>query len=119
MRSKGRSCEGISPRDLRDLESLTIDPLVNIFNSCLKAGTFPESWLTSKVIFNYKSGKKTIPSNYRTIQIQHACMKMFSKLMSHRLDTYLESYEVLDSSMAIFDDKKWKRCLENLEDRST
>ena len=98
MKSKGRPCDGLSPRELRDLEAITIEPLVEIFNYCLEAGTFPESWLQSKVIFNYKSGARNLPSNYRTIQIQQACMKLFSKCIAQRLNSFLEGQNILHSS---------------------
>ena len=98
LKSKGKSVDGISPRDLRDLEELAIDPLVSILNDVLISGEFPSCWLMSKVLFLHKNGDRKEPSNYRTIQIQQAVLKLFTKAMAQRLHVFLEDNALLHNT---------------------
>ena len=96
--SKGKSCDGFSPNDLKILEGLTIKPMVEIFNDVLEKGEFPKTWLVAKVLFFHKSGNWREPANFRSIHIQQAVLKLFNKAMAKRLNKFLEDHQILNSS---------------------
>jgi len=51
-------------------------------------------WLESKIFFIHKDGDKNDPSNYRTIAIQNAFLKVFSSIMTTRIYNYAEENDL-------------------------
>ena len=94
MNSKGKSCNGYSPKELKELQEYAKIPLTDIFNDTLKTGEFPSFWLTAKVVFIHKEGNWKDPGNFRSINVQDACLKLFNKCMSNRLDVFLEKNSI-------------------------
>ena len=98
LNSRGKSCDGFSPNDLKILEGLTIKPMVEIFNEVLDKGEFPKTWLVAKVLFLHKSGNWRELANFRSIHIQQAMPKLFNKATAKRLNKFLEDHQILNSS---------------------
>ena len=65
-----------------------------LFNLCLVKGTFPEQFKIAKVIPLHKGGDKQSPNSYRPISLLSALAKLFEKLISVRLLTYFNGYEL-------------------------
>ena len=76
---------------------------VGLFNLILNTGTIPEIWLHGKIMPIYKnSGDSTDPNNYRPISILSCLGKLFTALLSERLNTLMEEDEILKENQAGF-----------------
>ena len=98
--------------------------LVQIFNLCIKEGTYPQSLKCTQVVPIYKGGPKDLCTNYRPISLLSPTNKIFEKFIYSRLYTYLEQNGMLSShpygfrmdlsaTLAIYDMQE--NVLENLE----
>ena len=66
-------------------------------------GTIPEIWSHGKIMPIYKnSGNSTDPNNYRPISILSCLGKLFTALLSERLNTFMEVDEILKENQAGF-----------------
>ena len=66
-----------------------------LLNNSLCAGVFPECFKTAKIIPIFKSGDSNYTANYRPISILPFLSKMFEKLTSAKLDSYLKLNNIL------------------------
>ena len=71
--------------------------LVQIFNLCIREGTYPQSLKCAQVVPIYKGGPKDLCTNYRPIYLLSPINKIFEKLIYSRLHTYLEQNSMLSS----------------------
>ena len=76
--------------------------LATLFNKILEAGTAPRSWGQAEgqahIKLLYKSGGRHDPSNFRPIALTSVVGKLFHKIISRRIETYLRHNDVLDAS---------------------
>ena len=71
-------------------------PLIcTLFNKCFQDGTYPNILKDARVVPVFKSGSKTLISNYRPISILLNINKIFEKLIYRRLYSYIESRNIL------------------------
>ena len=59
--------------------------LVQIFNPCIREGTYPQSLKCAQVVPFYKGGPKDICTNYRPISLLSPINKIFEKLIYSRV----------------------------------
>ena len=64
--------------------------LLELFNSCLKYGIYPDSLKVAQVIPDYKEGAIEIRSNYIPISLLSQINKMFEKIIYRRLYSFLK-----------------------------
>ena len=64
----------------------------------MSEGIFPDKLKTAKVCPVYKSGSKTEFTNYRPISILPSFSKILEKVISNRLISYMEKYNILSCS---------------------
>jgi hypothetical protein len=62
--------------------------LLDIMNDAMKA-TFPASWQKTKLILLYKKGDATRLDNWRPLSLINSDAKIFTKILSNRLNTML------------------------------
>lgn len=60
-------------------------PLSILFNKSIMERQYPPQWKKSIIIPIFKSGNKSLVSNYRPISILSACAKIFDRIMSELL----------------------------------
>ena len=70
-------------------------PLSIFFNLFIEQGCFPESLKLLKVIPIFKSGAKCDLSNYRPISLLSVISKVFEKLISIRVMSFIEKHSIL------------------------
>mgnify|MGYP000067681235 CR=1 FL=1 len=75
-----------------------MEPLVDICNSSLTLGQFPDYFKIAKIIPIFKKGQKCSIENYRPISILSVFSKILEKVMYNRLVPFLEKYNILSSS---------------------
>jgi hypothetical protein len=66
----------------------TRDLLQDVMIDAMK-GIFPESWTKTKLILLYKKGEATNLANWRPLSMINSDAKIFTKIMSRRLATFL------------------------------
>lgn len=80
----------LSMRTIHDVASAICKPLTHIFNLSIETGTFPEGMKTSRGIPIYKKGSPFSLSNYRVVAMINSFSKIFEKIWSDRLTTFLD-----------------------------
>jgi potassium voltage-gated channel Eag-related subfamily H protein 8 len=61
----------------------------------IDTGVFPDALKKASVVPIYKAGDKSIFTNYRPISILPAFSKVFEKVITNRLDSFLSKYNIL------------------------
>ena len=69
--------------------------LADLYNLCITDSVFPTRLKLAKVIPVYKSGDKTQPSNYRPISLLSHFSKIFEKLVSTNVLSFLAQNSIL------------------------
>ena len=77
---------------------LLIIPLLDISNSSITSGTFPQMFKVAKVCPILKKGDRQNVENYRPISLLSVFSKILEKIMYNRLISFLESNHVLSNS---------------------
>ncbi|MFO7795213.1 MAG: reverse transcriptase family protein [Promethearchaeia archaeon] len=83
-------CDGISTSLFKELAGVLFQPLLYIFNSCIKNGFFPVCLKVAKILPLFKKGDKDNPNNYRPITILSPVSKVFEKIIKSRFISFLE-----------------------------
>ena len=74
-----------------------------LFNLILNTGFIPEAWSKGTILPIYKNkGDINDPDNYRGITILSCFGKLFTAILNHRLNNYLESTGLLIEEQAGF-----------------
>ena len=100
--SKSTGHDGISNKLLKDLADIISYSLSLIFNTSINTGVFPNDFKTAIISPIHKAGCKTECSNYRPISILSSVAKIFEKLITQQLETYLETNGILVQQQAGF-----------------
>ena len=88
--SKSTGHDGISNKLLKDSADIIAYSLTLIFNTSINTGIFPNDFKTAIISPIHKAGCKTECNNYRPISILSSVAKIFEKLITQQLETYLE-----------------------------
>jgi len=75
---------------LKDKSNTLVRALTILFNEVLNSGNFPNQWKTDKRIPLYKSGGKTVVSNYRLIAIHSVFRKIFCTILHERIRSFIK-----------------------------
>ena len=70
-----------------------VKQLRNLFNKCYATGKVPKSWCTSLICPIYKKGERNIPSNYRPISLLPTILKIFTTLITWRVQNIVDNEE--------------------------
>jgi hypothetical protein len=100
--SKSTGHDGISNKLLKDSADIIAYSLTLIFNTSINTGIFPNDFKTAIISPIHKAGCKTECNNYRPISILSSVSKIFEKLITQQLETYLEKNEILVQQQAGF-----------------
>jgi hypothetical protein len=92
---------GIGNDSIRELVKLVGAKrfLLNLFNGCLMGGSVPEAWGHCEMFILYKGkGDPLVPSSYRAIALLDAFMKIYERLLFHRLEGWARDLELIPPS---------------------
>ena len=82
--------------NLLKLSNTVISPfLCTIFNSYIQQGEFPDALKIAEVVSVFEKGDSNLLTNYRPISILSQTSKIFEKLISNRINDYLEKYHLI------------------------
>ena len=72
--------------------------LLLIFSDSLSHGVIPKSWERAAIIPIYKSGDKTVPSNYRPISLTSVICKVLERIIRKQVFSFLDQKGCLNST---------------------
>src|SRR5436190_20383852 len=95
---RGRSAPGwdsIPTKFIKDNISTFAEPLLHIINLSIRTGKFPDAFKIARVTPIYKSGDKSLFSNYRPISLLSVFSKILEKMVKQQLTQYLVQENII------------------------
>ena len=96
--NKSSGIEHLNNRVLKSILKVLTSQLTFIFNSSIESHSYPNSWKNAVVIPIPKKGDLTSVSNFRPISLLPQPGKLLEKLVHNRLNTYIESCNLLSTN---------------------
>lgn len=91
--------DNISVIFVKSARVVLVPLLTQLFNLCIRTGTFPRAFKQALVLPVYKGvGEKTCANNYRPISILSVFSKILEKILNRRLLDYLEKENILSDN---------------------
>ena len=87
--SKAIGIDGFGPQILRSCADALCTPLHHLFKTSLLYSTFPSQWKIHRITPIFKSGDKTVVSNYRPISLLCTVSKVFESLVFDQVSVFL------------------------------
>ena len=82
--------DGIPGKALVKVQGVLEQPLRQLFDDCLREGSFPQSWKEARLVLLRKEGKPAdSPSAYRPICLLDETGKLFERILAARLVAHL------------------------------
>ena len=72
--------------------------LTDILNTSIRLGTYPSKLKMAKITPVFKGNDDTDANNYRPISLLSSFNRVFEKIIYKRLTSYIEKYDLLNSS---------------------
>ncbi|KAL4131252.1 hypothetical protein QTP88_008590 [Uroleucon formosanum] len=89
-RNKAPGPDGLTGKILRAVHKAHPNILLGLYNSCLRSGTFPAEWKTSRVVLLKKGNKPDgVPSSYRPLCLLNDVGKILEFLLARRLEDHM------------------------------
>ncbi|KAL4142128.1 hypothetical protein QTP88_004645 [Uroleucon formosanum] len=89
-RNKAPGPDGLTGKILRAVHKAHPNILLGLYNSCLRSGTFPTEWKTSRVVLLKKGNKPDgVPSSYRPLCLLNDVGKTLEFLLARRLEDHM------------------------------
>ena len=73
-----------------------------LFNSIFRKGIYPHNWKESFLVPLFKSGSRKDPSNYSGIAINSTLGKVFSMVLTNRLESFAKDNQLIDNTQIGF-----------------
>lgn len=89
-------CDNVTKKDIIDLYHIIGDSIVNIINTVLESGVYPEELKIGKIIPIYKKGNRTDVNNYRPISLLSNFSKILEKIVKIRLTRFIDTTFLFD-----------------------
>ena len=86
----GKDDNDLSMRLLHDVAPAIAKPLCHIFNKSLESGIFPKNMKVSRCVPIFKNGSPFDLDNFRGVVMINSFSKIFEKIFSDRLITFLD-----------------------------
>ncbi|UYV63995.1 hypothetical protein LAZ67_2006278 [Cordylochernes scorpioides] len=109
---KAVGLDGIPNELLKNLPIPTLNKLKNLFNKIMSTEKYPQLWTNSIVHPIYKSGDKNNPTNYRGIALCSNISKLFTTILSNRLNNWIEKRVIILENQAGF--RKNRSCTDHI-----
>ena len=75
---------------------------INLLNTIFSKGYFPENWRESILLPIHKKGDPQNPDNYRGISLTSILSKVFTSILTHRLQNWAEINDIIVEEQAGF-----------------
>lgn len=91
-KNKAPGPDGLTGKILLAVHKAHPNILLDLFNSCLRSGTFPAEWKTSRVVLLKKGNKPDgVPSSYRPLCLLNDVGKILEFLLARRLEDHVSN----------------------------
>lgn len=87
--TKSMGPDGISPLVLKSCACALADPLYHLFNCSLRSSTIPQEWKLHRISPIFKSGDKSLVSNYRPISLLCIVSKLFEQIIYDKIIDFI------------------------------
>lgn len=81
------------------------EPIQKLFNILLDSGSYPDQWNCSLITPIHKAGPIDDPQNYRGIAVSNCISKVYNKILTKRLDIYMDSNNLWSKFQGGFKEK--------------
>ncbi len=99
---KASGPDTISPRVLKNTSETLAPILQKLFNNCLKACRFPDSWKLANVIPIHKKGATEETANYRPISLLSCVGKVFERCVCKKILNFFHEHEIITRAQAAY-----------------
>ena len=99
---KAAGPDGIIGELLKHAGHLAVDFLVKFFNVLFDRGIYPDSWTESIIVPLFKKGNQNEPNNYKGISLCDISSKLYSSIISNRLQEWIEQNSLTGECQAGF-----------------
>jgi len=101
--NKSSGLDGVLNEYIKATETSLMPLYLKLFNSVLDTGIIPENWSVGKIIPIYKNkGDPLDPNSYRGITILSCLGKLFTSILSTRINDYTNDANILGLEQAGF-----------------
>ena len=92
---KSTDPDDLSAHFLKEVGTVIVGPLTQLYNDSLAEGIIPSAWKQSHISPVHKGGAVEDPSNYRPIAVVPVVAKVLEKIVACQFSTYLEEHKLL------------------------
>ena len=93
--SKAAGVDNLSSRFLKDGANILAKPISTLCNLSISQGAFPNACKVGKLNSIFKKGKKTDPSNYRSISLLQLISKIIERVIHDQANAFLSDEDIL------------------------
>ena len=95
LNDTGAGLDGINSKLLKQLSPVIVPHLTHLVNICITTGRFPAVLKTALITPIYKSGSRSLFSNYRPISVLPVVSKILESVIYNQLISFLAENEIL------------------------
>ena len=88
-------CNNLSMKVVKSIAKTILQPFCHICNLSFSVGSVPDNMKTAKVIPLFKSGNKSLFTNYRPVALLPQFSKILEKLFCKRLNKFIEKCNLI------------------------
>ena len=81
--------DSVHPLVLKKLADTLCKPLAQIYNLSLSTQMLPKAWKTGNIAAIFKKGDKTLPQNYRPVQLTSIVCKIIKSIITEAILKHL------------------------------
>lgn len=108
--NKAPGPDGINNDFLKNLTESMLKTLLALYNKILTVESMPAEWVKAKLCLIHKKGDRENPMNYRGIALINNILKIFTSLITQRLQTWIDERKILREEQFGF--RKGRGCQE-------
>jgi len=88
--------DGIPNEIVKSIAKINPEALIKVYNTCLKNGTFPETWKATRLVLIRKGDKPLgVPFSYRPLCLLDCLGKLLEKIIDNHLREFLDTNDGL------------------------